>query len=309
MFQQSSRTQRRTSHSGLKPITGFACWLCLGLMLMSCVGCKFFARLRPDPFGPHSSCQFDPSMTPQSLIAQINANAALLQGWKSSSVTISMAGSPIELKGANIAVESPRNFRLLASKPLFSGPAADLGSNDREFWFWFDDERQPDVIMCRHEDVHEAGRVMPIPFEPDWLMEVLGVRQIDRGEEFTMEQQDGKYVQLYSHRITPEGRPVTKRMTVHCSGVVVEHALLDEEGGLIAQAKLSGHVQDQASGAILPTRIELNWPKTGMHLTLKIDKPHINPASNPAQFQIPANVRVRQIGRSRGVEQAGNRFD
>lgn len=303
MFQKSGSRRKRCFTSRNSSI-GICAWLVLTPILLGASGCHFFGHRTVDPFGPDAECHIDPAMSKQRLIEHLNANAALLQGWRSSSVTISGGGMPVEIKGATIAVQAPRNFRLLASTPFTGKPAADLGSNNQEFWFWFADDKQPDVIMCRHEDIAYAGRAMPIPFEPDWLMEVMGVKPIQDYQDSPMvERQGGRYVEIYSNRIAPNGRQVSKRTTVdRCHGIVVEHALLDESGQLIARAKLSQHLADQTSGAILPTHIELSWPQTNMNLTLKLERFQVNPTTSPAQFQIPSSMRIRQIGPAQAVQ-------
>jgi hypothetical protein len=293
---RQARTPLTKIQATRNPRAALGCWLIAATLCLNGSGCRHFMPA-PDPFGPQAKCHVDPTMAPQQLVARVNANTEKIQGWKSSSATISGSHIPLKLKGTTVAVEAPRNFRLLAKKPLIPGRAADMGSNDDQFWFWFFDPKQPesDVIMCNHEDIAHAARAMPIPFEPDWLMEVMGVRPIVLDSESSFVEREG-YLEIYNKRVSPSGQPVQKRTTIdRCHATVVEHALLDAGGHVIAQANLSQFLANPTNGAYLPGRIELIWPQTQMQLTIQLNQVEFNPTTSPIQFQVPQGMPVRQI--------------
>jgi len=302
--------QARTPLTKLQTIrnqrAAMGCCLLAATLCLTGTGCRHFWPA-PDPFGPSARCHVDPTMVPQQLVAQVNANTEKVQGWKSSKATISGSHMLIKVKGATVAVDGQRNFRLLAKHPLLARRVADVGSNDDHFWFWIEDPKHPDsdVIMCNHEDVAHAAHTMPIPFEPDWLMEVMGVRPIALDSETSFVEREG-YLEIYNKRVSPSGQPVQKRTTIdRCHATVVEHALLDAGGHVIAQANLSQYLPDPTSNAYLPGRIELNWPQSQMQLTIQLDQIEFNPATSPAQFQVPQGMPVRQIP-AQGMVQRSN---
>jgi len=87
-----------------------------------------------------------------------------------------MPGAPSV--GADIAVERPRRLRLRARTQLL-GPELDLGSNDELFWLWA--ARMPDssVFYARHDQFTTSKARQVLAIEPAWLIEALGLVQID----------------------------------------------------------------------------------------------------------------------------------
>lgn len=302
--------QARTPLTKLQPArnqrAAIVCCLLAATLCLTGTGCRLWPA-PDDPFGPSAKCHVNPAMEPHLLVAQVNANTEKIHGWKSTKATISGSHMLIKVKGATVAVDGQRNFRLLAKHPLLARQVADLGSNDDHFWFWIEDPKRPDsdVIMCNHEDVAHAAHTMPIPFEPDWLMEVMGVRPIVLDNETTFVEREG-FLEIYNKRISPSGQPVQKRTTINrCHANVVEHALLDAGGHVIAQANLSQYLSDPNSNAYLPGRIELIWPQSQMQLIIKLEQIEFNPATSPAQFQVPQGMPVRQIP-AQGMVQRSN---
>ena len=73
-----------------------------------------------------------------------------------------------------------------------------------------------------------------------------------------------------------------------CRGVVIQHALYDDAGTLVAKADFSEHRQDPVSGAVLPHRVELQWPETGLSLSMRLGRIEVNPLSVPEKtWQLP----------------------
>lgn len=273
-------------------------WMAVVVLCVCCPGCQALNALfgRHDPFGPNAPCRETAQMTPTELVARVNANVERVRGWKNTSAKISGTGFPLGL-GASIAVQGPRNLRIVARTPLNN--VVDLGSNDQHFWIWMADKKHPEVITCNHEDVAYAARIMPIPFEPDWLMEALGVIPLNENEITRVDERaEQQLVEIYSSRISPSGQPVTKRVTINrCNGLVTEHALLDSAGNMIARATLGQFVRDKENQGILPTLIKLEWPQAEMNLTIKLRDIQFNPSSIPIiQWTPPQNMPTIQIG-------------
>lgn len=246
-----------------------------------------------DPFAVNAPCVFPPEATAADVIAHVNANSARIAAWRSDHVKILGRGeahTPVAIS-ARLAIESPRSFRLTAESPL-GEPEVDLGSNQNEFWFWSRRSEQKYIFVAYHDQESIDKRNFPIPFQPDWIMEVFGVMPIDAENVTAQPGAAGPYgsrtVLLIADRLSPQGRPVRKITTVdRCHGIVLEHALHDEQGQLIASARLSHPVRDLRTQAVLPTQIDLDWPKAKVGLTMWIQHPEINPR------HIPEKVWVR----------------
>jgi hypothetical protein len=257
---------------------------------------------RNDPFGPRAPCALAANSSAVDVIAYLNQNTARVNGWRATNVEIRMRGAAGILPAtAMIAVEAPRNFRLLARGPT-GGPEFDLGSNSDQFWVWNKRDERREIVTARHDQETLRERRYPVPFEPDWLMEALGVVEIDPAEVTAHPGQErSKIVQLVSNRTSPRGQPVRKVTLVDtCHGIVREHALYDAQGQLIARAVLSGHIRDPATGVVLPTRIEFNWPQASVGLTMSLGHVEVNPRGTPPQtWHVPDYPGYRVIDLSR----------
>ncbi len=271
----------------------------LSLMCMACLpGCAALRRC----FYQEPVCVLQPDATAAEVVAHLNANATKLYAWRSTDVKIRASGPgglPI-LLSAVLAVESPRKMRLMANS--LAGNEFDMGSNPDRFWFWMRRGEPRRVLTASHEQMAVAQQRLQIPFEPDWLIEALGVIPIDP-DKATLQSPglDSRTVHLVSERVSPQGRPLRKVIVVDtCRGVIVEHALYDANGGLIAKASFGDHRADSASGVVLPRRIKLHWPQTGMAMTMDLSNIEVNPQSMPDKtWQLPnyPNYPVLDIGR------------
>lgn len=262
------------------------------------IGCQWINNLkRPvNPFARQPVCVFPPDASKDDIIAHINAQASRLHAWQSSRVAIRLKQPgmlPVELS-ADMAVERPLNFRLRAKSLV--GEEADFGSNDREFWFWIK-RADPRVITVAHEDLAFAQQQLPIPFEPEWVMEAFGVTPIDPSQ-YEMENVRENRVNLISHQTSASGQPVMKVVGFDlCSGYVVEHSLYDASSQLIARATLGNHVKT-SDGLAIPYRLTLEWPQAGVNMRLNLLDAEINPNYTPETiWQLPVIAPAYYLGR------------
>ena len=141
------------------------------------------------------------------VVQRVNANIEHLQAWRSSDLHITGRSLPVHLTG-NIAVEGPRNFRLTAGA-LGMTEEADFGSNPDWFWFWIRRSQAPFVFRARHDDMQHSEMLrQAIPFQPDWLIEALGVVRIDPKQVTRMEPgENHQTVNLISELLSPSVSP------------------------------------------------------------------------------------------------------
>lgn len=239
-------------------------------------------------------CRLHADISQAELVHHLNENIRRVRSWKSSDVTIHTpgpGGTPLRLN-ADIAVESPRNFRLVAK--VFMNYEADFGSNSERFWFWMKRSEPKHVFVARHEEIDRVRRQYRIPFRPDWLMEALGVVPIEDGN-ITMEPRDPQsgVIRLVSEQISPEGRSMRRTIEVDaCRGYILSYSLHDPAGQPIARATLNDyreHPLADATTVMLPHRIDLNWPQAGLKMALTIGQLEVNPPPLPERtWEVPA---------------------
>lgn len=252
-----------------------------------------------------AECVLDLEASKEEIVSHLNRNMVAsdtspgLQSWRSRTVQLHVDGIPVSLP-ASIAVEAPRNFRLLVSNPLSGGQEVDIGSNQERFWIWSKDS--PQVMTASHEDVGLAIQEleMPVHIHPDWLMEVFGVIPL-KPEEFELkrpELENGQ-VELVASRQSPLGEDVERVIRVNvCNGHIIEHYLRLPGGKVLARARL-GKYAKLPEGPELPQQITLEWPDARMKMVMEIRNPEVNctnMAGNSTLWQIPSHARVVDIG-------------
>jgi len=269
-------------------------WLLLIVAaVLPLAGCRALCdQVRWCPYCP-PECQLSEDSTPKQVIAFLNANADRVYSWRSTSASIrarAEGGLPVTLS-ANIAVARPRQFRLRAT--LLGANEVDLGSNAERFWFWIRRSQQPHVITVGHDDLSRVHKQLSLPFEPDWLIEALGVSPLAEGEWSVASSRPGQHrLTLVAERRSPRGGLVRRRLVVDtCLGVVIEQSLFDETARLIAVAKLSDHRPDAETGIVVPRRIELEWPEAELALVIRMKEVEINPSPIPAStWEVPRGL-------------------
>jgi hypothetical protein len=247
-------------------------------------------------FGPYSRCELGDDPPLARVVAAVNDNAARMSSWDCPQARLRPHG--LAAVGGSfsttISAAAPNYLRLKASGP--TGPMLDLGSNEDHFWFWGRLDEDNSIKMCSHSQSEIAQRALPVPVEPKWLMEVLGVLPLD-DPDMTMEavpQSQSRWlgkgtpqVNLVSYYSTRNGVRVKKVVVVDaCHGVVLRHELQVGDR-CIARAELSGHQKSRESGAIYPTQIDLTWPTRNVGLSLTMQHVRIKPSIDDAMWEMP----------------------
>lgn len=222
----------------------------------------------------------------EEVVAHVNRNTERVESWRASRIRIHAQGVMFPLQG-RIAVERGNHVRLEVTSPR--GGEVDIGSNDEQFWVW-SREMKPAFVTCKHENTEAVRRSYGIPFETEWLMEALGVAPIPT-EGMTLETSPTKNeMRLVQQVVTARGHQLRRALLIDLKkgGVVTEHSLYDYDGNRIAIAKLGAHYYDKQSGAVLPHRVTLDWPKNQMAVTMEFGKIDVNPTSIPSQvWELP----------------------
>jgi hypothetical protein len=288
----------------------------LGLaLLVGAAGCPEGSRL--NLLRPNSPVNPLPATPPsrEELVSYLNDNSANLPGVVSDDVTLTVyigggVGVPI---GGWMRAEGPRNFRMQAK--MFGNEEVDLGSNKQEFWYWIKRADPPWQVFCSYQACEEGrAKQMPFPFQPDWVMEAMGMGKYGPPERYERIVEK-ETVKLVEKTKSPQGVAVRKIIVFNLRPAtgdqpqVTDYLLVDDATGkLICSAKIKRR-QIIASRAEIPRDMELSWPDQKMKLGLTISAAKIH-------TQIPPQVFVRTpmrniqsydlaTGRLEGLTQAG----
>ncbi len=241
----------------------------------------------------------DPQM--EEVVDHLNQNVRKLHSWQAHSVKI--RANNMSLSGT-LAVEEGQHLRLVVQSIV--GHEVDMGSNDDVFWIWAK-RMEPSYVYCRHDQIEGARQALGVPFEPEWLMQALGVAPIETTNLTMQIDPSGQHARLVQPVLTAHGHPIQKVMQVDLvRGVITEHCIYDARGAKVAQAHLDDFRIDKQSGAVLPRRVKLDWPQNQMSLVMNLGQVEINPTSIPSQIwdmpQMPG-VQMVDLGKeARGVQ-------
>lgn len=307
---QSNRQDKRRSL--LTNVSFFAA----ALAVVSLPGCHFLYRPgATTPVTARAKPALPYEITKAELINHLHENADRVRSWISRDCHLAIktpAGLPVRLK-ATIACEEPRNFRLVADGHLVV--RADIGSNNGFCW-WHMQPGENVLYTVPHEQLDYVRnhplmqQTMSMPFEPDWLMEVLGVTRVASSAMTLHRDTHPEHVNLVSEHHTKDGR-MFRRVTVvdlH-GGHVIAHRMVDSSNHTIARAKLSDfHLE---GGAKLPGRIEVDWPTMDMSMAITVRNLDVNGELGANLWQPPTSKHMNVVSlpeHLRRVEQSGHQF-
>lgn len=289
--------------------------LVLSLAMTGCASLK--PRDRRPPFTPPP----DPveTLRAEEVISKVNRNARLIQTVKAdAAVYVDSPQGKASLKG-KINFERPKNFHLVLSH-MATGKEVDLGSNADGFWFWT--KKNPEFYVCNYD---ATGNIpVETTFQPDWIVESLGLKVIPEDEIAQIDVQEGTgenadtYV-LTQRRVTGEGRAYYKQTIVTKSGRIREHKILGPDKALMSRAVIKSYQSMPLSGgetgadvALLPEEFNLYWTEQQMDLRIKLDRDYtqVNTEIALANFERPefprftmVNLRDAMASRDQGLNQ------
>ncbi len=261
----------------------------LGLLIAVGTGCE---STRWNWFKPNTDNAAKPgaAQSVASLVAYLNNNAERIQSLRVEDLSIdaTMGNQSIGLQG-RIFAEKPRNFRMKVT--AFGKDEVDIGSNQQEFWFWAAKNPDPYQYFCSYGDFQSGrARRMPLPIQPEWVMESMGLGPYGPPERYKLEQ-DNQTVKLVERTKTPLGHAVRKVIVLNRREVrspepqVKAYLLLDDATGQeICSANITSTTVDRKTGAIMPYRMELRMPTQKMRMSLKMDGLTMNTPTGGTPF-------------------------
>ncbi|MBX9584136.1 MAG: IgGFc-binding protein [Gemmataceae bacterium] len=254
------------------------------LLLTAALGLAAGCSWLKDTVGrPGPGMPLDPA-EPSRLVALVNDQARQLQSLEYENISVRVSGKdmilPANLRG-NLAAAQPRYFRLVAQHPV-AAVTVDLGSNPEHCWLYAKvPSNDPAYVTATHADFQSGRAELPggIKFDPDWVMQALGMTTLPPDGQYTAKayQRD----RVYGERVCvlgwpgtgPGGQPV-RREVVFASRDgrfhVQKHLIWDERGQkLIASADIKS-TQPTGTGAEYPTRVVLRWEEQKFEMDLDL---------------------------------------
>ncbi len=233
------------------------------------------------------------------LVNYLNKNAQLVHSIQCNDIDLDAQQGlqPIGLTG-KMACEQPRSFRMSAMSPMGSQTELILGSNDREFWYWLKRGNPPYQFYCSYEDLRTKQVPVPFPFQPEWVMETLGMANYPLNAQYKVELKRNT-IELVQDTISLQGKPVKKVVVfdrnTRSAKPIQAYVLRDLQGKELCSAQI---LDTQRIGdAVVPYKLVLNWPENNQNnkLTMKLNKPTINQVSPEAARTLFVRTQLQGI--------------
>jgi hypothetical protein len=249
--------------------------------------------------------------TKEQLVSYLNDNAARIQTIdcrRNMELDVKQRLRPNFGLDGFLVCQKPRNFRMQAQ---FGGNTeVDMGSNQGEFWYWIKRADPPYLVHCSYDDLTHGTR-LPFPFQPEWIMEALGMAEHD-ATRLTLTVKPTT-LELSENGVGAQGQPVRKVIVLNRAGAVPgrpqvnAYLLLDASGREICAARILDTRYDAPSGAIVPQKVVLEWPaENNTELTLKLYGMTVNsniaPNQAQAMFSRPQLPGVQSVDLARGLD-------
>ncbi len=240
------------------------------------------------------------------LIAAVNRTDGV-QKMQSTSTTIEMLDSslPISRLSANLALERPRRLRLRAGISFALGSGLDVGSNDDIFWMRYPDGMQHTLLYARHEEFQHHMLGSPLPVDPTWIIEALGLVHVDRAsvQGEVIARGDGK---LELRTLVPTASGAYSRILLIDAqgGFVRDQYLYSPDGRLVASASGAEHRFYPDASIVLPHSIRvqlqpISAPPIGLQIEIGSYVVNQLLGSDPNMFNLPADSNGQEIDLSR----------
>jgi hypothetical protein len=250
--------------------------LCSLFMLVGCEKNWGFLRKGPDQGIP-------PGRPPEAseLVAYLNQNSQRLRSINCQDVDIEVTQGFQPYAGirGRLACEQPRDFRMSAT--MMGKNRLDVGSNDREFWYWIADSNPPYQFFCSYEDLRTKQVALPFPFQPDWVMETFGMANYPVDGRYRVVSK-GATIELIQETTSSQGQPVRKVIVFNANQMknqqqIRAYKLRDMRDKEICSAEIND-VQ-VIGGIVVPYKMQLDWPGEKLKLSMQLNKPILNQMS------------------------------
>lgn len=265
-------------------------------ILAPAIGCAWLRDqfgMRPRPTGEIQQ------VTPEQLVGYLNQQAGRMQTltYGDTRLVARDHGVPMPALRGNLAASQPRNFRLTGQPSGPMGGKLDLGSNEQQFWMYLDaPTMNPLFVFASHKDFEDGRAKLPgnIPFEPDWVMQALGMTTFPPTPQYsvTVQERDRTYT-LFWEGVTPNKVPIRKEVVFDTDDAqdprpqVKRHLIRDAKtNSIICSAEIKsaktfqvGAIDPQSGRAPVikyPTNIVLRWEQQKFEMDLTLEAAKVN---------------------------------
>lgn len=267
-------------------------------LLTPAVGCSWMKDNMTMGSRPPKGTGKLPDVTANQLVDYLNQRADQLHQLNYNDVHLRCydRGLPMPMLDGNLAAAQPRSCRLVVGKAGVNAKV-DLGSNPEMFWIYVQvPTEKPVYYYASHTDFESGRAKLPggIPFEPDWVMQALGMTRFKDPQTtqylVTPNDKDRTYT-LSWPSTTPGGLAVTKKVIFDGDAAtgtrpqVKRHVVEDAKTKKVlcyADIKSVKTYQlpltdpNGTTGIQYPTNVVLKWEEQKFEMDLSLENAQVN---------------------------------
>lgn len=233
------------------------------------------------------------------VVNQINAsNSGIKSLVGSSQIVIRKRAITFTLLGS-FYYEKNTKFRLTNKSAIDNEFTSDIGSNEKEFWFYGKRINRNALYYSSYRNLQKTR--LKDSLNPQWMIEALGVGIIEMGT--IQKQSDGKFFVL-------EERTSTRRQTVIIGTLIdpskpaiVGYYIFDKNSRVLGSIVIVDSYKT-TTNAYLPKRMEIRWPQEEAVISWDLYDIQINKTIASATWNIP-DIGVPAVDLGSGVVARG----
>lgn len=278
-------------------------------LLALAVGCKQMDEWRDRMNNSRTPAATTPvkQVTAEQLVGYLNGQSAKLNTltYADARITAREGLMSYTVRG-NLAASQPRYFHMTGMGSAMGGKV-DLGSNPEQFWMYIDAPTvKPIFVYASHSDFEGGRAKLPVPFEPDWVMQSLGMTTFPDTHAMKYDVKMDTKARTYTlswPATTPTGMPIRKEIVFSSDDAdssrdqpqVKRHEMRDAKGKLICSAEVKSAktvtvggtdpTTNRQSVVQYPTRVVLRWEEQRFEMDLELREARVNPQLTPEQIQ------------------------
>ena len=163
---------------------------------------------------------------------------------------------------------------------------SDIGSNDRQFWFWSKRIKPTYLYYASHQDVQKVP-LKPL-FHPLWMMECMSVGPIDMAGA-TVYNQSGHWA-IRQTRVGTMGQLMVKVTVIDPNRkTLLGHYLYNDDLKLVASSEVLSF--QTCGGFVVPKRIRMLWLEENAGMELELINVRVNSALDTSLWVMPNITR------------------
>ena len=279
-------------------------------VLTPAIGCNWLNELKNHNGGDQArrgGGKLEP-VAPEKLVDFLNDRASRLQTLQFGEVRTRVSGKGIPVAvnlDGNLACAQPRYFRMTGSGRALA-VKVDLGSNPDQFWLYLQAPGdKPVYLFASHADFESGKAKLPEsapPFEPDWVLQSLGMIVFPPGLPYTVAVNEKERTYTLSWPVsTPTGLAVKKEVVFDGDGAtgtraqVRKHVMREAKTNKvictaeILSAKTVQMGAEPRSGKPLavqyPTHLILKWDQPEFKMDLTLEQAQVNHTLAPEEVE------------------------